>query len=210
MQVCLQLLLDMCNGCLKKGIFSKQWKVQRLVLIGKGKGDPNSASAHRLLCLLDIAGKVLEKIMRPRLQSAVQAAGGLSDRQFGFRPGPSTIDAVRTVVNIAEQAQQGNHYSRKICVAATLDVKNAFNSLRWQDALNMLRDRFKVPGYLLRIMQSYLSNQVLLYDITEGRRTKVLTVGAAQGSVLGPDIWNIDYDGILGLKGLPEGARIRW
>ena len=200
----------MCNGCLKKGIFSKQWKVQRLVLIGKGKGDPNSASAHRLLCLLDIAGKVLEKIMRPRLQSAVQAAGGLSDRQFGFRPGPSTIDAVRTVVNIAEQAQQGNHYSRKICVVATLDVKNAFNSLRWQDALNMLRDRFKVPGYLLRIMQSYLSNQVLLYDITEGRRTKVLTVGAAQGSVLGPDIWNIDYDGILGLKGLPEGARIRW
>ena len=80
--------------------------------------------------MLDIAGKVLEKTIRPRLQSAVQAAGGLSDRQFGFRPGRSTIDAVRTVVNIAEQAQQGNHYSHKICVAAKLDVKNAFNSLR--------------------------------------------------------------------------------
>ena len=125
--------------------------------------------------MLDMGGKVLEKIIRPRLQSAVQAAGGLSDRQFGFRPGRSTIDAVRTVFNIAEQSQQGNHYSRKICVAATLNVKNGFHSLRWQDALDTLRDRFKVPGYLLRIMQSYLSDRVLLYDTTEGRRTKVLT-----------------------------------
>ena len=35
-----------------------------------------------------------------------------------------------------------------------------------------------------------------------------MTAGAAQGSVLGPDIWNIDYDGILGLTGLPEGASL--
>ena len=186
MRVCPQLLLDMYNWCLKQEIFCKQWKVQRLVLIGKGKGDPNSASTYRPLCMLDIAGKVLEKIIRPRLQSAVQTAGELSDRQFGFRPGHSTIDDVRTVINIAEQAQQGNHYSRKICIATTLNVKNAFNSLRWQDALNTLRDRFKVPRYLFRIMQSYLSDRVLIYDTTEGRRIKVLTAGAAQGSVLGP------------------------
>ena len=107
---------------------------------------------------------------------------------------------------MAEQAQQGNHYFRKICVAATLDVKNAFNSLRWQDAVDTLRDRFKVPGYLHCIMQSYLSDRVFLYDTTGWRRTKLLIAGAAQGSVLGPDIWNIDYDGLLGLKGLPEGA----
>ena len=49
-------------------------------------------------------------------------------------------------------------------------------------------------------MQSYLSDRVLLYDTTEGRRTKVVTAGAAQGSVLGPDIWNIDYDEILGYQ----------
>ena len=48
-------------------------------------------------------------IIRPRLQSAIQATGGLSDRQYGFRPGLTMIDAVSTVVNIAEQAQQGNH-----------------------------------------------------------------------------------------------------
>ena len=83
----------------------KQWQVQRLVLIGKRKGELNSADAYRPLCMLDTAGKLLEKIIRPRLQSAIQAAGGLSDRQYGFRPGLSKTEAVRTVANIAEQAQ---------------------------------------------------------------------------------------------------------
>ena len=198
----------MYNGCLKQGHFCKQWKVQRLVLISKGKGDLNTVSAYRPLCMLGTAEKVLEKIIRPRLQSAIQAAGSLSDRQYGSRPGLSTIDPIRTVVNITEQAQQGNHYSRKICVAAKLDVRNAFNSLRWEDALSTLRDRFRVPGYLLRVMQSYLRDRVLLYDATEGRRTKVVTAAAAQGSVLGPDIWNIDYNEILGLSRLPEGASL--
>ena len=83
---------------------------------------------------------------------------------------------------------------------AILDVRNRFNSLRWEDVLNTLRDRFRVPGYLLRIIQSYLSDRVLLYDTTEGRRTKVVvTAGAAQGLIPEPDIWNIDYGGLTGL-----------
>ena len=172
----------MYNGCLKQGHFYKQWKVQCLVLIGKGKGDLNSAGAYRPLCMLDTTGKLLEKIIRPcRVQSRLP--GGLSDRQYGFRPGHSTIDAVRTVTKMAEKAQLSNHYSCKICVAPTLDVRNAFNSLRWEDGLNTLRDRFRIPEYLLRIMQSYLSDRILLYDTTEGRRTTVVTAGATQGSV---------------------------
>ena len=62
-----EALADMFNGCLRQGHFCKQWKVQRLVLISKGEGD---------LCMLDTTGKVLEKIIRSRLQSAIQAAGG--------------------------------------------------------------------------------------------------------------------------------------
>ena len=78
-QTCPQLLLDMYNGCLKPSHFYKQWKVQRLVLIGKGKGDLNSADAYRALCML-------------------QATGGLSDKQYSFRPGLSTIDAAKPLL----------------------------------------------------------------------------------------------------------------
>ena len=56
-RACPQLLLDMYNGCLKQGHFCKQWKVQRLVLISKGKGDLNTASLYRPLRMLGTAGR---------------------------------------------------------------------------------------------------------------------------------------------------------
>ena len=39
----------------------------------------------------------------------------------------------------------------------------------------------------------------------DGLKRKELTAGAAQGSILGSDLWNASYDGILRLK-MPEGC----
>ena len=87
----------------------------------------------------------------------------------------------------------------------TLDVKNAFNSAKWTEFLQGLSD-FAVPKYLMqgnvgcRVMKSYLSDRVLLYETLQGKRSRKVKAGAAQGSVLGPDLWNISYDGILRLE----------
>ena len=78
--------------------------------------------------MLDTAGKLLEKLLKPRLQAAIEAAENLSNRQYSFRKGRSTIDAISDVVQAAQTANQGNHSSRKIVLLVTLDVKNAFNS----------------------------------------------------------------------------------
>ena len=37
-------------------------------------------------------------------------SGGLSTRQYGFRPGRSTIEALKEVVDTVEAAQTGNHF----------------------------------------------------------------------------------------------------
>lgn len=200
-----QLLLNMYNRCLSEGIFHERWKRQRLVLVNKGKGDPNSPSAYRPLCMLDTAGKLLERLLKPRLAAAVRRAGDLSERQHGFRKGHSTVNAIEQVVTTFHAAQQGNHYSRKIVLLATLDVRNAFNSVSWTVVLSSLENIFKVPHYLLRIIQSYLRDRELMYDTAEGPRRRKITAGAAQGSILGPDLWNASYDGILRME-MPEGA----
>lgn len=93
-----KLLLDMYNMCLSAGVFPATWKRARLVLISKGKGPADAASSYRPLCMLDTAGKLLEKLLRPRLHEAVRAAGDL-------------------------------------CLLATLDVRNAFDSVRWDLAM---------------------------------------------------------------------------
>lgn len=197
-----QVLLDMYNFCLQAGSFFSEWKIARLVLISKGKGPVNAPSSYRPLCMLDTMGKLYERLLRSQLLSAIQHAGDLSDRQYGFRKGRSTVNAVRDVIDAARATERGNHRSRSICLLVTLDVRNAFNSAKWDDMLDAL-DAFQVPEYLLQVIRDYLKGRQLLYNTKEGLRRKLLTAGTAQGSTLGPDLWNVSYDGLLRL-GMPE------
>ncbi len=66
--------------------------------------------------------------------------------------------------------------------------------------LNALERRFKLPVYLMSVMKNYLKDRTLLYDTDQGQRTKALSGGAAQGSILGPYLWNVTYDDLLGLE----------
>ena len=181
----------MYNSCLKAGVFYSRWKEARLVLIGKGKGPADALSSYRPLRMLDTAGKLLEQLVRQRLQAVLEAAGDLSERQYGFRTGRSTVDALEEVVKAAKSAERGNHNSRSVCLLATLDVRNAFNSVRWVDALKTLKRDFpstQVPKYLLRLIGEYWKDRFIVYDREDGPTRKELMAGAAQGSILGPNI----------------------
>ena len=52
--------------------------------------------------MLDSASKILERIMYTRIEAIAEKH--LSDRQYGFRKGTSTVDAINLVVNIAKDA----------------------------------------------------------------------------------------------------------
>ncbi|XP_046417448.1 uncharacterized protein LOC124178256 [Neodiprion fabricii] len=69
-------------------------------------------------------------LLRPRLTDAIQDGGGLSDQQFGFRRGRSTIGAIQEVVDSFRSTDRHCHSARPVALLMTLDVKNAFNSAR--------------------------------------------------------------------------------
>lgn len=144
--------------------------------------------------MLNMAEKVLERLLKARVVVAVKEAGDLSNRQYGFRKGRCTIDAIQEVITVVKKSRQINHFSRNVVLLVTFDVKNAFNSVRWPDMLNALEKNFKMPEYLLNILKSYLSQRTLFFETSEGMK------GGGEGSVLGPDLWNITYDGILRMK----------
>lgn len=130
---CPDLLLGMYNRALSTSTFPATWKVARVVFLHKGRGKPVSEpSSYRPLCILDTAGKLLERLILARLAVHVEDTGGLSPRQFGFRQGSSTMDAIRAVVAEADAAACGPVQDRHLCVMITLDVRNTFNSAPWK------------------------------------------------------------------------------
>ena len=89
--------------------------------------------------MLDSASKILERIMYTRIEAIVEKH--LSDRQYGFRKGRSTVDAINLVVNIAKDAISGTRWKnreKQYCAVVTLDMQNAFNSARWDRIIEAL------------------------------------------------------------------------
>ena len=78
----------------------------------------------------------------------------------------------------------GCHFARPVLLLGTLDIKNAFNSLRRSDVLNALKYNFLVPHYILATIR-YLSYRQLVYYKSLGRRVQHITSGAAQEFFLG-------------------------
>jgi len=113
------------NKCLKEGSFPRQWKKSSIVPIVKpGKEDNRDASKYRPISLLNVAGKMLDRIMIDRIMHHVHTSAGLNSNQYGFIPQRRTVDAAMAVNVIIEK-----NLKQKNCTSVvSLDIRGAFNA----------------------------------------------------------------------------------
>jgi hypothetical protein len=141
------------NGCLRKGIFPTRWKRAILIpIIKPGKENSNEVSKYRPISLLNIGGKVLEKVLINRINHHLFTNDYINKNQYGFMPQTSTTDAAMAVKTFVEEGFR----SGEVTVLVALDIEGAFNSAWWPSILTGLINS-RCPRNLQNLTRSYLS-----------------------------------------------------
>lgn len=193
-------LVRLFNGCLRWGVFPSVWKVGSLrALLKGGDKDATDPKSYRPICLLSVIGKLLEKLIKLRLQDTSLAPGNVSARQFGFMPGKSTEDAVVELRRMVEASE------KRYAVALLFDISGAFDNVWWPLVLNSLKDR-NCPRNVFEVLRSYFSDRRVQIELGQEIIAKRATRGCPQGSVLGPACWTVMFDGLLRLLERSTGS----
>lgn len=167
-----------------------------MVLLAKPKKTVDSPSTYRPICLIDTAGKLLEILIKNRLQKEIVENDMIQQNQYGFVKGRSTIDALEKVKEISSIIKQKAHKNKEFALMILLHVKNAFNSAPLEGIITQLI-KGNVSEYLLQLIESYFSQRYII--LPNGEKGQI-TCGVPQGSVLGPTLWNVFYDQAVKLK----------
>jgi len=115
-------LLEITQQASREGRVPQDWRDAELIPVPK-KGDLSSCDNWRGIALLDVAGKVIGRLIQTRLQRLAERE--LSDTQCGFRKGRSCTDQIFTVSQIVEKLFE--HRTPGFLVF--IDLKKAYDSV---------------------------------------------------------------------------------
>lgn len=178
---CSEPIADLINRSLQCGIVPNAMKLAKVIPVYKAKCKETFGN-YRPISLLSCISKILEKVVHKRLLNFLDSNAILYPRQYGFRPGRSTVDAITEFTSDIVSALDNKHSA----LAVFLDLSKAFDTINHQILLTKLH-HYGVRGVALDWFQSYLScrNQYVSFKGVHSV-TNSVNIGVPQGSVLGP------------------------
>lgn len=112
--------------------------------------------------------------------------------QFGFTKGVGTVNAL---LNMRREVQECRE---KYVVGLSLDILGAFDSAWWPQVLRVLRE-WRCPNNLYCLIRNYFKDKSVTLRVRNEEAKKEVRKGCPQGSVIGPFLWNVLFDGFLKL-----------
>ena len=170
------------NQSITTGQVPSGWKSSLVVPIPKTSDALQNPNNYRPISLLSILSKILEKHIYSLIAKHLSEHCPLSDAQWGFIPGRSTVSALLSTVHHWFQLLEDG---KEVC-AIFLDFKKAFDSVPHIPLVEKLQ-HIGLNAHLISWIKNYLTAR-MQQVVVEGATSNPLPVlsGVPQGSVLGP------------------------
>ena len=172
------VICDIFNCTLLEGKFPSILKLARILPRHKSKSH-KITNNFRPISLSPMMAKIVEKLMKARAVQFIEDNSILYNKQFGFRTGCSTSDAVLHFIDDCVTALDNKLYT----VSIFLDFSKAFDTVN-RDILLRKLHRLGFRGNILNFFDSYLSDRQMYVSINGHDSTiKTTNIGLPQGSV---------------------------
>lgn len=208
--VALNTLVSLVNMSFHDGSFPSFLKMSVVIPLHKG-GKLDDPSNFRPISLIPTLAKIIETLVKKRLNEYLSAHSIIHANQFGFQRRKNTHDAIFSFLyELYSNLNDGN-----IAAAAFCDLTKAFDCVDIGILLRKL-NHYGCRGLTFSWFESYLTGRSQMVKTNEISRTNEINSGVPQGSVLGPilfllyvnDIFNLNISGELTL--FADDTTILW